>query len=237
MTSNARPQPAAGKPGIEIVCATRFTEAEFWAKSALGQSIGAIAFDPCISTRIRFENRDGLPSLYNESIDSDNANEILLFIHDDVWLHDYYFVDRIIEGLAQYELIGLIGNTRRTDSQVAWFSKGATLEPNLECLSGVIGQGPNAPGGANYFGPSPAACEFLDGFFLASRKKTLREHAIAFDPAFDFHFYDMDLCRQARQKNLRIGTWNISVTHQSLGGYDNPAWREKCALYLEKWPV
>ena len=39
-----------------------------------------------------------------------------------------------------------------------------------------------------------------------------------FDPAFDFHFYDLGpLCQTAREKGLRLGTWHISITHNSGG--------------------
>jgi GT2 family glycosyltransferase len=75
----------------------------------------------------------------------------------------------------------------------------------------------------------------MDGVFLAVKKATLLSHGLRFDPRFDFHFYDLDFCRTARDLGLRLGTWPIALTHQSRGGYNTPAWNEKARMYLEKW--
>jgi hypothetical protein len=41
---------------------------------------------------------------------------------------------------------------------------------------------------------------------LAARSNTLAEKGLRFDPLFDFHFYDLDFCRQAELRKLRMGT-------------------------------
>ncbi len=220
---------------LEIVCATRYNEADFWSQSALGRALSHVAHDKRIATRIYCENRTGLPELYNASIDADNDHEVLLFIHDDVWIQDYFFVEQVFEAVEQFDIVGVVGNRQRTPNQTTWVGIGEVMRPNVGFLSGTVGQGPWPLGLAHHWGPAPAECEFLDGFFLATRKATLRAHGLRFDPQFDFHFYDMDLCSSARQKNLRLGTWRISLTHQSNGNYDSDAWRAKCALYLKKW--
>jgi GT2 family glycosyltransferase len=63
----------------------------------------------------------------------------------------------------------------------------------------------------------------------------LQEHNVRFDPRFDFHFYDLDFCRTARQKGLRLGTWPICVTHQGKGAFGTPEWRRNHQAYLTKW--
>lgn len=221
---------------LEIVSATRLTEDEFWNSSALGQSLSCLGYDGRIVTRIAYRNRRGLSDIYNAAIQTPQVHEVLLFVHDDVWLHDFFFIDRIVEALETYDVIGLAGNRRRTHRQITWFSKGDTLEPNLECLSGVVGHGKTAMEGApKAFGVVPAECEFLDGFFLAARKNTLVKHGLTFDPRFAFHFYDMDFCRTARSKQLRLGTCRISATHQSVGNFASPEWCAGRDAYLAKW--
>jgi len=42
---------------------------------------------------------------------------------------------------------------------------------------------------------------------------------LGFDERFGFHFYDLDLCRQAEQRGIRTGTWPISVVHESGGNF------------------
>jgi len=58
---------------------------------------------------------------------------------------------------------------------------------------------------------------------------------VSFDPRFDFNFYDMDFCRSSRQRELRLATWPISLTHQSVGAFGTDQWTEKYGLYLKKW--
>ena len=52
---------------------------------------------------------------------------------------------------------------------------------------------------------------------------------------FDFHFYDLDICRQFESKQLKMGTWPISVIHESGGAFGTPAWQDSYKKYLEKW--
>jgi GT2 family glycosyltransferase len=77
--------------------------------------------------------------------------------------------------------------------------------------------------------------KLLDGLLLAVRSETLRRHAIFFDERFEFHLYDMDFCRQAELKSLRMGTWTLSVIHESRGAYNTPSWHSACADYFSKW--
>lgn len=221
---------------IDIISATRLSEDEFWERSALGISLRRMQGDPRLSSRICYSNHRGLPELYNHCIHADNSEEILVFVHDDVWMDDYLLADRIIDGLKQYDIIGVAGNRRRVSRQPSWcFVDIDFTWDERPHLSGAMGHGQQPFGEVNYFGATPAPCELLDGVFLAARTATLREHKVLFDPRFDFHFYDLDFCRTARQAALRLGTWPISMTHQSGGGFGNAAWRRGYDVYLEKW--
>jgi GT2 family glycosyltransferase len=222
---------------IEIVSATRMTEAEFWQKAALGISLNRLAAgDRRLVARVAYENRIGLPELYNTCIRADDSEDILVFMHDDVWIDDYFFVDRVLEGLGTFDVIGVAGNRRRQANQPAWaFADDTFRWDEEEYLSGALAHGEHPFGDVLFFGAVPAACELLDGVFLAARKGVLREHGVLFDPRFDFHFYDLDFCRSARSKGLRLGTWPICLTHQSGGAFNSPAWHEKLRLYREKW--
>jgi hypothetical protein len=85
-------------------------------------------------------------------------------------------------------------------------------------LSGSVAHGTGFPPTVlNRFGPPGKAVKLLDGFFLAVRSETLLSKGIRFDESFDFHFYDMDFCRQAEQHGLRMGTWTLSAIHESGG--------------------
>lgn len=223
---------------LEIVCGTRYSEDDFWDKSALGQSLSALHNEARIVTRISYANRQGLPELYNRSIAAADTHDILVFMHDDVWLQDYFFVDRIIEGLGRYDVIGVAGTRRRAPRQVSWYINGykPQPEPDWGYLSGAIGHGQEPfKGEVGVFGPVPAECELLDGVLLAARKSTLRERGVQFDPRFAFHFYDLDFCRTARHQGLRLGTFALSLTHQSQGNFDTQTWAHARDAYWAKW--
>jgi GT2 family glycosyltransferase len=223
---------------IEIVSATRLSESDFWNKSALGISLRRLRYDSRLVARLAFENRRGLPEIYNARISAGDNNDILVFIHDDVWIDDYFLADRVIEGLRTYDVIGIAGNRRRVPHQPAWGFLNTRLtwdDWDGANISGSIAQGKSPFGPVAAFGAVPADCELLDGVFLAARKAVLTANEVLFDPRFDFHFYDMDFCRSARQRGLRLGTWPICLTHQSSGAFGTAKWHEKYRAYIEKW--
>ena len=224
---------------IEVVSATRFRKKEFWEKSPLGLSLKRLSGDERLKSFIAFENRRGLPEIYNARINAKNDRDVLIFVHDDVWLDDYFLADRVIEGLSVYDIIGVAGNRRRSENQPAW-AFNAIVDRSLTWddranLSGGIACGVYPCGNVNFFGSAPAECELLDGVFLALKKENILDKGILFDPLFDFHFYDMDFCRSARAKELRMGTWPICMTHQSPGAFNTEAWYQKYLVYIDKW--
>ncbi len=221
---------------IEIVSATRFSEADFSARSALGQSLKRLAFDGDLTASVAFNNRHGLPVVYNSRILAADSRDLLVFVHDDVWIDDYFFGDRIIAGLRAYDVIGLAGNRRRLPGQPGWCYVDTNFKyDERQNLSGAVAHGAEPCGTVAYFGKAPADCELLDGLLLAVRKSALVERRVLFDPQFDFHFYDLDFCRSARKNGLRIGTWPICVTHQSGGAFNTAPWHQKYQAYLAKW--
>lgn len=222
-------------PVVEIVSATRLAET-FWTESALGRSLMRFDRDKRIQNRISLENRLGLPDVYNARIDADEPTDILVFIHDDVWIDDHFFVDRIIEGLKTYDVIGVVGNRRLTAQQTGWaFMDDQFTVDDHDNFCGAVAQGAQPFGTVQFLGPSPAPCQILDGLFLAAKKQTLLRSGVRFDPQFDFHFYDVDFCRTALSKGLKLGTWPIALTHQSGGAFNTPPWIEKKLLYRQKW--
>ena len=237
---------------ITIISASRTQEPEFWAETALGQSIKrfrtfqtfrplqekdlAIRFRPVI----QFANRDGLGIVYNKVIDAKterylDANEIFLFVHDDVWLDDAQLGEHLIEGLQYFDVIGVAGSTQRIPGQPSWSFRDTDFTPNVDTMSGMIGHGTQPCGRLSYFGPWRQKCELLDGVLLATRASTLRRSGVRFDPLFEFHFYDLDFCRTARCGGLTLGTWPIAITHQGAGNYNDDNWLPSYAKYVNKW--
>jgi hypothetical protein len=221
---------------VRIVCATRETAAGFAAATALGRSLRL--YSPLCELRLFPENSAGLPQVYNTALREAAASPAtLVFIHDDVHLLDFYWPTRIAHGLAKFDIIGLAGNRRRLPNQPAWrFTDAELTRDDREHLSGVVAHGRNWP--ADYisaYGLPGHEVKLLDGVLLAARSQTLLAREVRFDERFDFHFYDLDFCRTAELRGLRMGTWGISAMHESDGVFGSPAWRQAYALYLAKW--
>lgn len=239
-----------------LVSATRLDEATFWQTTLLGRSLRMFSKDLLPELCLRFDNFgtrcEGLPKIYNAAIESCPDNRNLLFVHDDVFLHDLYLQHRIEEGLGQFNLVGLAGSRHSDLNEPSWgLAFDRQLIPSHWQTSSTIrmsgavshyllkkdlGESPPVPEVWCY-GPFPAPCDLLDGLFLAARADLLKDSRVRFDErdAFRFHLYDLDVCRSAGAAGLRLGTWPILVTHGSGGNFDTPEFRTAARAYLDKW--
>jgi len=226
---------------IELVSATRLSESEFWKHSALGLSLWRLARTHEVAARVFFENSQGLPELYNLHIRAAHPDSLLVFVHDDVWIEDIFFTSRVLDGLHSFEVIGVAGNRRRVLNQPGWGFKSLEgkqlIADEAINLSGAIAHGDRLVSKVDYFGPSPAECELIDGVLIAARRSALVDRNVFFDPQFKFHFYDLDFCRSARLAGIRLGTWPIGLTHRSDGvsSYRAREWIESYHRYIAKW--
>ena len=222
---------------VKVVVASRASEAGFHDKAATGRSLRIYNF-PFLEVRLFPSNTLGLPKLYNAVIqESVNDPCMLIFMHDDLHILDYYWLHQILAGLDRFQILGIVGNLRRVAGQPNWalLDDKMTLD-NHENFSGVMGHGNGFPPKVlDIFGPSCQPVKLLDGLLLAAHSRTFVENDLRFDERFDFHFYDMDLCRQAEQKNVSCGTWPVSLIHESAGDFFSEAWKKAYAAYLEKW--
>ncbi|MDB5539331.1 MAG: hypothetical protein JWQ89_1058 [Devosia sp.] len=211
---------------VEFVAASRLP-ATAAADSLLARSLRRIVGES-VGARIASGNSAGLPEIYNKAIDTSSA-DILVFVHDDIWIDDYFVPQRVVEALRRFDVIGVAGNTVCRPEHTKWRHR------DDRALSGNVAHGELGNSRVARFGPTPAACELLDGVFLAARRARLVDAGVRFDERFQFHHYDLDFCRTARRAGLTLGTWPLSVTHASVGNYASEAWKASAEVYLEKW--
>lgn len=228
------------KPRIHLTAATKLDDAAFWSDSLLGRSLSRFGERERLSWSITYENRRGLPLVYNESIHGPNgsAADVLVFLHDDVSLIEADWPDAICRGLHRFDVIGVAGNTRRVPGQLTWAFRptgSGGHDWDHPFLSGNVGHGSDSEMEWSDFGPAPAPCELLDGVLLAANAHVLRASGVSFDPRYSFHFYDLDFCREARRAGLTLGTWPIKIVHASGGAFGSPSWQGMRRLYLDKW--
>lgn len=220
---------------IDVVAATRLSRADFESQAPLALSLRRLDKDRRLTPRVAFDNSDGLPEVYDRVIEAGDTGDIVVFVHDDVWLEDFYFSDRVIEGLKAFDIIGVAGNSRRLPRQDSWARSPETGRLDLPHLRGAIAHGDAPLGKVGFYGPIVGEVETLDGVFIAARRDALLKNGVRFDRRFGFHFYDLDFCRAARSTGLRLGTWPISMTHRSTGNVSTRAWQDGREAYFAKW--
>ncbi|WP_216905034.1 methyltransferase domain-containing protein [Synechococcus sp. CCY 9618] len=220
---------------IRIVSATRYSEQDFWNYTALGQSIKRLDISKDF-VQIAFDNSTGLPVVYNKAIESTASSDGIVFIHDDVWIEDLLFIERVREGLEEFDAFGVIGNRRLVPGQPSWAYTSLEFDWDQEVnLVGAIAHGDYPFGEIMRFTNTQGACELVDGVMIAASCLQLRQHNILFDKQFSFHFYDLDFCRQVRRAGLRLGAYPISLTHQSSGRLGTEGWKDSYSRYTKKW--
>ena len=226
---------------IRLVCATRADEGEFFKATALGRSlVHFLPYKGQFDLRVAYKNAESLSVVFNRAIDEAAGQDLIFaFMHDDIHLCDVHWPSRVREAMARFDIAGVVGNRRRVPRQPSWalLLNGDKIEwDQSENLSGAVGHGSGfPPKQIDIYGPSPAQVKLLDGLMLMVKSSTLRETGLRFDERFRFHFYDMDFCRQAEAKDLRLGTWPLSLIHESQGNFGDGGWLEQFGDYLRKW--
>lgn len=222
---------------VRFVVATRQTRENFFTETATGKSLSLYRF-PFIELDLYDSNSEGLPAIYNRSIENSKNNPaILVFAHDDIHLTDFFWVDQLVNSLSHFDIIGVAGNRRRVSNQPSWaFIDGNLTWDKPEHLSGVVGHGTGfPPSNLSVFGPPCQEVKLLDGVFLACHSEFIKAKNLRFDEQFDFHFYDLDFCREAERTGARMGTWCISLVHESGGNFNSPQWNAAKEKYFAKW--
>ncbi|MFT3812782.1 MAG: glycosyltransferase [Acidovorax sp.] len=220
---------------ILFVAATRLGEPDFYTQTHTGRWLKK---RPHLARRIYFNNSKGLSSVYNDALRNAKASDILVFVHDDVWIEEPRFPEAIFNGLRRFDVLGIAGNKRRQANQYIWFLKpeeDGLLVWDSEHLSGSVMSGDLRQPAKSVYGNSPAPCELMDGVIFIARAGTLKKKGVMFDEAFDFHFYDLDFCRTSRAKGLKLGTWPLEIFHASPGAYNSDGWRRNRDIYQRKW--
>jgi hypothetical protein len=222
------------KDMLQIVSATR-ASVDGVLRTPLGLSLHRMKDDPRVDADITVDNKEGLSFVYNRMITEAARERILVFMHDDIWIDDFHFVEHIEEGLKHFDVIGLAGNRDPYPLAPSWAFKNEKFEwDDRSKLSGAVAHGEAPFGPISWFGPSRQPVKLLDGLLLAARCSTLLDAGVRFDERFTFHFYDLDFCKIACTAGLRLGTWPVAVTHASAGAFGGASWQDAWQKYQAK---
>ncbi|MDD2810791.1 glycosyltransferase [Rhodoferax sp.] len=223
---------------IKFIVPSKLPQDVFFEQSALAKSLKPYLSDNVVLYYYPNGN-PSLPLVFNHGIENlkSSDDDVYIFCHDDIYILDFYWMDQIVNGLNKYDIVGLAGNTVRLPKQPSWLFNDSTLTNyNSHTLSGIVAHGSTLPPQSlSVFGAPDQQVELLDGLFLAMKYKTITDNGLKFDQQFDYDFYDLDFCRLARSKNLKLGTIPLSVMHESSGNYNTQRWKDNYARYLSKW--
>lgn len=218
----------ADLPRVVLVCATQMPARHFQRGTLLGRSLQQFPKDLRPQLFLLAENRGaravGLSEYYNRAIDEIDREATVVFVHDDVFFHDWNLAFQLQQAMEHFDVVGVAGSWQVPHGQPGWIhgldAGGVPVRNGALKLSGSVNHFDASLVRPSYFGPTPMACDLLDGVLLAARLNRLRQAGLRFDPQFRFHCYDTDFCYSARGLGLGVGTWPIPVTHASAGCFD-----------------
>lgn len=148
----------------------------------------------------------------------------LILMHDDVEIRDAKMIEKVRQGLAGADVLGVIGGTG-LQASMDWASATAKYGWAIDDRQSY-----------DYGPPPPDGVDAVDGIFLAlSRRACTR---LRFDETrfSGFHGYDADICAQAKASGMRIDIVDVLLHHHKDAQFtDMSAWNLANAVWMLKW--
>tara|TARA_B100000676_G_C17905461_1_gene747025 strand:- start:236 stop:910 length:675 start_codon:yes stop_codon:yes gene_type:complete len=186
--------------------------------------------------KIHYENKTPLPVIYNQYISNKwlKKHDIVLFVHDDVYIDDLKLRGKLYGAIKQFDIIGLAGCINPTlKAPVLWH----LMSPKTDHRGYVAHAAPEDPNIVNMvsYGHTPSRVAIADGLFLAVNIKSALKAEWKFNENFSFHHYDISSCIDANRKRLKIGVIPVNVIHASRGleNYNDPTFQSSQDKFLE----
>jgi hypothetical protein len=211
-----------------FVVATQSNSVDFWNKSQIAIFLEKAGLTNQCS--ILFENKDGLPKVYNKFINDSYVGKYVIFIHDDVLVEDLFWEEKLNIAFEKYDIVGLAGAKKADLSRPpAWH-----LMSDRQEHCGEVAHSHEKQVWTTCFGPTDSRVLIMDGLFIAVNVSKLINSGVRFDERFDFHHYDLTLCLRANKNKLKLGVTPIRVVHFGLGDSMNtPEWQKSSELFKE----
>jgi hypothetical protein len=212
-----------------FVIPTSKSENEFREKSQIGFFIDKMNTVKGINYTVIFENKKGLPKVYNQLINEEkHKNEKLIFVHDDVIIDDLFWEEKLDIAFEKFDIVGLAGSKKCDLSRPpAWH-----LMSDRQDYVGEVAHSKDKVSWTTCFGSTNSRALVLDGLFLAVNVSRLLETKTEFDERFKFHHYDITFCLRANENKLKMGVAPIKVTHFGLGDSMNtPEWYQSAEKF------
>ena len=202
--------------------------------------------DVHVKVYVEFENKNGLPNVYNKAIDNSTDFDLVCLVHDDIHIRDCEFFQHIISTMNMgADVIAAVGSTFYgvpqgfdIDHQPLIWTKAACGHPcsgfMLHTIRDKQGNNTNLVLPSSY-GVAPQQILVSDGCFMCFTKKAIQS-GLRFDTNLRYHWYDIDCSLQANQLGLKMMTAPILLQHDSMGqSVVQPEFMEAQKYVLNKW--
>jgi len=212
-----------------FVVATKFNSNDFWEKSQIAIFLEKAGLKQ--QCTILFENKEGLSKVYNKFLTSENKIKRIIFVHDDVFIEDLFWEEKLNIAFEKYDIVGLAGSKKCDLSRTpAWH-----LMSDKQDYVGEVGHSFEGKVWTTVFGASDSRALVMDGLFLAVNVEKLLKVNLKFDERFDFHHYDITFCLNANRNKLKMGVTPIRVVHFGLGDSMNSDEWQQSSLTFNKF--
>jgi GT2 family glycosyltransferase len=211
-----------------FVIPTQFNEKDFWEKSQIAIFLDKSGYKNNCS--VVYENKKGIPFVYNSFINDSNHNKILIFVHDDVLIEDLFWEEKLNNAFEKYDVVGLAGAKKCDLSRPsAWH-----LMSDRQDHCGEVAHSHEKNVWTTCFGPTNSRVLVMDGLFIAINTKKIIKAGLRFDERFDFHHSDITFCLKANKLKLKMGVVPIRVVHFGLGdSMNSKEWENSASKFKE----
>lgn len=212
-----------------FIVATSKLEENFKSNSPISLFFDKFNFLNSINYTVVYNNKEGLPKVYNNFLNKQFKDKKIIFVHDDVMIEDLFWEEKLAIAFEKYDIIGLAGSKKcNLNSQVmAWH-----MMCEREDMLGEVAHSKDKKSWTTIFGPTDSRALILDGLFIAVDVNKLLETNTRFDENFSFHHYDISFCIRANQNKLKMGICPLKVIHYGLGdSMNSDAWKKSSDIF------
>lgn len=166
-----------------------------------------------------------------------SRGEIVVLCHDDIEFVIPDFMARLIEAMANADMIGIAGSRQMTGPAILFDGHPHIIGRFIQPQETKRGDGQTGYELCAFsLTALRSSAQVLDGAFVAARRNLLR--TLGFDTAIPhFHYYDVDLSYRAHFSGARVVVASdLTLLHNSRGNYDGN-WLQSKEYFTRKFPT
>lgn len=186
-------------------------------------------------------NTTSLSEIYNKYLSEQNRSkhDIILFIHDDVYIDDLEIFTKLYTYIFEYkyDIVGVAGGTDiHIKKPALWHLMSKNRYGYISHPTGDSISEPNLRS-VTSFGPTPKRCLIIDGVFIGVNLDRALKTGWKFNTSFKFHHYDISSCLDANKLKMKIGVAPINILHSSPGlkDYWDKSYQESEIKFLNQY--